>query len=133
MEAIFDPLTVSSMEDITSNSWTSFFVIFLIIIAILAIVAYVWYEGKRGLRMIDKQASGYERLYTGIQSALDNWKINERSYNVISKLFDQLRELPYKDSEMTEVLNNQFMIKYSSVRDEINSREEFNPGQVLKK
>jgi predicted transcriptional regulator len=120
------------MEPITPNSWMTFFVIFITLLSVIFIAVALYYSGRRGVKKIDPQMTAYERLYIGIQQAIDNWQVNEKSYNVISKLFDQLSELPCKNSEMTEVLNNQFKEKYKSIKDEINSYEEFDPGQVLK-
>jgi hypothetical protein len=133
MTTILDPLTVSSAEDITANSWTSFFVIFVIILAILAIIAYAWHEGKKGLKMIDKQSKQYEDFYFDLQRYIHDWAVTEQAYYAIDRLFVIFNYFPWKNNEQTGILRNEFLIKYKSIEDEINSREEFDPGQVLKK
>jgi len=132
MATIIDPLTVSSMNDITPNSWTTFFVIFGIIIMIMAIIAWVWYEGKKGLRNIDKESEQYEKFYFNLQRYIHDWKVTEVNYLAIDRLFDIFDMFAYKDNEKTSVLRNEFLEKYKSVRDEIDSRDEFVPGQVFK-
>jgi hypothetical protein len=133
MEAILDLLTVSSMGDITSNSWTSFFVIFVILLAAIFIVVALYYFGKRGVNKIDPEEKRYADLYHAIQFTLSLNSVCENNYWYILKNIDYLKALPHKNAEQTEVLNNRFLIKYSSVRDEIDSRDEFDPGQVFKK
>ncbi len=133
MTTIIDPLTVSSMEDITSNSWTSFFVIFLIIIAAIFIVVALYYAGKRGVKLINKEADRYEKLYIQIDKQVSDSIVCEGRYWYILKKLDELKAMKYKNKEMTSILENSFLIRYKSVRDEINSRDEFDPGQVLKK
>jgi len=133
MTTIIDPLTVSSMNDITPNSWTTFFLIFGILLAILAIIAWSWYEGKKGLRNIDKESEQYEKFYFNLQRYIQDWKVTEVNYLAIDRLFDIFNMFAYKENEKTNVLRNEFLEKYQSVCDEIDSREEFDPGQVFKK
>jgi len=133
MITIIDPLTVNSMNDITPNSWTTFFVIFLILLTILAIITWGWYEGKKGLRNIDKQAEQYEKFYFNLQRYIHDWKVTEVNYLAIDRLFDIFDLLPWKNNEQTSILRNEFLEKHQSIRDEIDSRDEFDPGQVFKK
>jgi len=132
MEAILDPLTVSSMEPITSNSWMTFLVIFVILIAAIFIVVALYYFGKRGVNKIDPKERRYEDLYIQIDKQVSDSVVCESRYWYILKKLDEMKALPYKNTEMTEILSNTFKEKYKSIEDEINSREEFDPGQVLK-
>ena len=133
MTTIIDPLTVSSMNDITVNLWTTFLVIFVILLAAIFIIVALYYFGKRGVKKIDPEEKRYEELYQRIQFLLTLYGVCENNYWYILKNIDYLKALPHKNAEQTEVLNNRFLIKYSSVRDEIDSRDEFDPGQVFKK
>ena len=133
MTTVIDPLTVSSMNDITPNSRTTFFLIFGILLAILAIIAWGWYEGKKGLRNIDKQSEQYEKFYFNLQRYIHDWKVTEVNYLAIDRLFDIFDLLPWKNNEQTSILRNEFLEKYQSIRDGIDSRDEFDPGQVFKK
>lgn len=45
--------------------------------------------------------------------------VNLVSFKAISGYFDELEELPYKNEEKTDVLMDEFLIKYQNVRDEI--------------
>jgi len=120
------------IEPITSNSWMTFLVIFVILLAAIFIVVALYYFGKRGVKKIDPEEKRYEDLYQRVQFLLTLYGVCENNYWYILSKIDQLEALPYKNTEMTEILSNTFKEKYQSVRDEINSREEFDPGQVLK-
>jgi hypothetical protein len=133
MTTIIDPLTASSMSDITVNSWTTFFVIFLILLMSIFIVVWLYFIGRRGTKKIDPQEKRYEELYQIIQFLLSFNEVCENNYFYILSKIDELGALPYKNVEMTDILSNTFKEKYKSVRDEIDSREEFAPGQVFKK
>jgi hypothetical protein len=133
MTTIIDPLTVSSMNDITVNSWTTFFVIFGILLAIMAIIASVWYDAIKGLGDVDKQREQYEKFYFYLQRYVKDWKVTEENYLAIDKFFDILESFSWKDKKRTNALRNKFLEKYQSIRDEIDSRDEFSPGQVFKK
>jgi short subunit fatty acids transporter len=132
MEAIFDPLTVSSMGDITSNSWMTFLVIFVILLIALSIIAYYYNLGKKEVKKIDPQMDRYEKLYIEIDKQVSDSIVCESRYWYILKKLDELKAMKYKNKEMTYILENSFLIRYKKIRDEINSREEFDPGQVLK-
>jgi hypothetical protein len=118
------------MENITLNSVLSAICYLGILIGILAIIAKLIVErGKRNTR-IEKE---YEFWYDRAKGFIDSWSVTENNYNVINDCIDHLKTLEYKNIEQTSVLENAFLEKYQSVRDEIDSRDEFAPGQVFKK
>jgi hypothetical protein len=118
------------MEPIHVNSVLSAICYFGILIGMLAIIAKLIIErGKRNTR-IEKE---YEFWHDRTQGFINSWSVTEKNYNVISGCIDHLKTLEYKNPKKTEVLENEFKEKYQSVRDEIDSWDEFSPGQVFKK
>jgi hypothetical protein len=118
------------MEPIHTNLVLSFICYFGILAGILFIIAwYIIERGKRNTR-IEKE---YEFWHDRTQGFINSWSVTEKNYNVISGCIDHLKTLEYKNTEQTSVLENAFLEKYQSIRDEIDSLDEFAPEQVFKK
>lgn len=118
------------MAPITSNSIFSFVVILLNLIAAIGIITWLWYEGKKAVRKIDIEADQYEKLYIQIDKQVSDSIICENRYWYILKKLDELKAMKYKNKEMTSILENSFLTRYKSIRDEINSCEEFDPYRI---
>jgi hypothetical protein len=117
------------MDPITVNSTLSAICYIGIFVGILVILAWLIIEkGKANVR----NENEYKFYYKRTQGFIRGWGATENNYYIISGCVDHIKSLKFKNPEKTEVLSNEFIIKYQSVRDEINSREEFDPGQVLK-
>jgi hypothetical protein len=118
------------MEPIHANSVLSAICYFGILIGMLAIIAKLIIErDKANVR----NENEYKFYYKRTQGFIRGWKESENNYRIIDGCIDHLKSLKHKNPEKTSVLENEFKEKYQSVRDEIDSREEFDPGQVFKK
>ncbi len=80
---------------------------------------YFWEYGK----LQAQRAKEYENLYSRIQKVINDWDVNENSYNAIYRLIDRLQKLKYKNNEMTSVLKDEFKDRYKPVSDAILNEE----------
>jgi len=117
------------MEPIEPNSIKSFGYLFVIFLMLIFIFGYYLAEyGKRQAR----KAEPYNRLYTEIQVALYR-EVSEKNYYNIKVMMARLEGLDYKNKEATDVLNNQYMIKYQYLKRAIDSQDEFSVDETLRK
>lgn len=103
--------------------------LYLIILFFMFLVCGAWVTVEIGQRNA-RRAKQYDELYAKIKQALC-WAPTEGSYNSIWRMLSELQKLKYKNPEMTEVLKNEFYIKYKSISDEILSQDEFSCRAVF--
>ena len=100
------------MDTILHSGWGITIILILLFMAALIIAAFIFVEWGVDL---SKQAAEYEKKYNRIDKLIFEASINEQNYDWLNKLIDHLRELPYKNSEMTEILDQKFRIKFSDI------------------
>ena len=102
------------MEPIEPNTMKSGLVCIVLFLILLFVLAYFLVEiGKQNAEKAKVKEQQFSNLYFQIQGIINEWKENEQSYYYILGLFVRLREIEYKNPEMTEVLENSFLKKYN--------------------
>lgn len=108
-------------------------IIFILIIAsVVGLFKYIIWYGRLQAKIANQELK-YDIMYENIQCIIYTWVVNEKSYHAIEGFFDQLRELPHKNKEKTNVLHDSFLKIYEPVINQIRSEEEFTPEAVLRK
>ena len=99
------------MEFIENYNWTITIMMCVLGILVLVTGAYfiVWY-GKEQTRLYNE----YMRYYEKIQRVM-TYEVCEQNYQWLCRLFYQLDNCKYKSPEMSEVLCNEFRIKFESI------------------
>ena len=105
------------MGTILHSNWLTTIILFLMFMAALVIAAWIIVEWGVDL---SKQAAEYEKKYNRIDKLIYDASINEQNFNWFCKLIDHLRGLPYKNPEMTEILDQKFRIKFSEIIEKCN-------------
>ena len=99
------------MELLENYNWTITIMMCVLGILVLVTGAYfiVWY-GKEQTRLYNE----YMRYYEKIQRVM-TYEVCEQNYQWLCRLFYQLDNCKYKSPEMSEVLCNEFRIKFESI------------------
>ena len=117
----------------TNTLLTGIICIILFLMLLFVMAWYLWEIGKKNAKKARVEEMQYKAFYSYVQIMLQKWEVNEKSYCVILKFIERIKNMGYKNPEKTEVLENEFLEKYKSIKDEIRSREEFTFEAVLKK
>lgn len=82
---------------------------------IIAIFALFWGLKQWG-RIYLKQVREYEADYKLIKKMIDKEPVTKNNFERIDLRLSNLRRLPYKNHEKTEILSNEFRSRYDKIR-----------------
>lgn len=105
----------------------------LVGMTLACLIWYLYEIGKQNAEKARKEEQQFGNLYFYIQMIINDWEVNEKTYYYILKLFVRLRNESYKNPEMMDVLERQFLSKYKVISNQILSEDEFSVEQVLRK
>ena len=108
-----------------------YFALFLMLLFILAY--WIVVPGTENAKKANIAKGQFMTMYSYVQMMICDWQVNEKSYCAILKFIARLRDMKYKNPEMMDVLERQFLKKYKGISDQILSEDEFEVDQVLRK
>ena len=92
------------------NWLTTFILLSLFAMALIVVVFLIIEYGKK----VAREAAEYDKIYDKIQRIM-SYEVCEQNYDWIMRKFEELRNCKYKKTEKTEVLCNEFRIKFESI------------------
>lgn len=98
---------------------------------VLALIGWgIDYAGRRNAEN-SKLELHYDMKYCCINSFIDTWEVNEKSYNVLWRMIWDLEKLPHQNNEKLEILKNKFLEKYQAVSRDILGQDEFDSREIF--